>query len=173
MGAEDLTVPGHIFPLRAMDGGVLRRAGHTEAAVDLARLAGCYPAGVICEVLDEHGDMARLPELTDLARRHGLKMITIKDLIEYRTRKESLVRRIASTRLPTEFGEFTAVAYEATVYERHPPGSGHGRRGRRDPGARAHALRVLDRRRLPVAALRLRLPAAQGDGDHQGSRGRA
>jgi 3,4-dihydroxy 2-butanone 4-phosphate synthase/GTP cyclohydrolase II len=117
MGPEDLTVPGHIFPLRAMDGGVLRRAGHTEAAVDLARMAGCYPAGVICEVLDEHGDMARLPQLTDLARRHGLKMITIKDLIEYRTRKESLVRRIASTRLPTEFGEFTAVAYEATVYE--------------------------------------------------------
>ncbi len=95
MGAEDLTVPGHIFPLRAMDGGVLRRAGHTEAAVDLARMAGCYPAGVICEVLDEQGDMARLPQLTDLARRHGLKMITIKDLIEYRTRKESLVRRIA------------------------------------------------------------------------------
>jgi 3,4-dihydroxy 2-butanone 4-phosphate synthase/GTP cyclohydrolase II len=117
MGPEDLTVPGHIFPLRAMDGGVLRRAGHTEAAVDLARMAGCYPAGVICEVLDQHGDMARLPQLTDLARRHGLKMITIKDLIEYRTRKESLVRRIASTRLPTEFGEFTAVAYEATVYE--------------------------------------------------------
>ena len=77
MGPEDLTVPGHIFPLRAMDGGVLRRAGHTEAAVDLARMAGCYPAGVICEVLDEHGDMARLPQLTDLARRHGLKMITI------------------------------------------------------------------------------------------------
>jgi 3,4-dihydroxy 2-butanone 4-phosphate synthase/GTP cyclohydrolase II len=118
MGPEDLTVPGHIFPLRAMDGGVLRRAGHTEAAVDLARMAGCYPAGVICEVLDEHGDMARLPQLTELSRRHGLKMITIKDLIEYRTRKESLVRRIASTRLPTEFGEFTAVAYEATVYDR-------------------------------------------------------
>jgi 3,4-dihydroxy 2-butanone 4-phosphate synthase/GTP cyclohydrolase II len=118
MGPEDLTVPGHIFPLRAMDGGVLRRAGHTEAAVDLARMAGCYPAGVICEVLDEHGDMARLPQLTELSRRHGLKMITIKDLIEYRTRKESLVRRIASTRLPTEFGEFTAVAYEASVYER-------------------------------------------------------
>jgi 3,4-dihydroxy 2-butanone 4-phosphate synthase / GTP cyclohydrolase II len=117
MGPEDLTVPGHIFPLRAMDGGVLRRAGHTEAAVDLARMAGCYPAGVICEVLDEHGDMARLPQLTELAHRHGLKMITIKDLIEYRTRKESLVRRIAATRLPTEFGEFTAVAYEATVYE--------------------------------------------------------
>jgi 3,4-dihydroxy 2-butanone 4-phosphate synthase/GTP cyclohydrolase II len=116
--AADLTVPGHIFPLRAKDGGVLRRAGHTEAAIDLARLAGCAPAGVICEVLDERGNMARLPQLTELAMRHGLKMITIKDLIEYRTRKETLVRRVASTRLPTEFGEFTAVAYEATVYDR-------------------------------------------------------
>jgi 3,4-dihydroxy 2-butanone 4-phosphate synthase/GTP cyclohydrolase II len=116
--AEDLTVPGHIFPLRAKDGGVLRRAGHTEAAVDLARLAGCYPAGVICEVLDGRGNMARLSQLTELAMRHGLKMITIKDLIEYRTRKERLVRRIAATRLPTDLGEFTAVAYEATVYDR-------------------------------------------------------
>jgi 3,4-dihydroxy 2-butanone 4-phosphate synthase/GTP cyclohydrolase II len=118
MTAADLTVPGHIFPLRAKDGGVLRRAGHTEAAVDLARMAGCYPAGVICEVLDEQGGMARLSELYDIAKRFGLKMITIKDLIEYRTRKEKLVRRIASTRMPTEFGEFTAIAYEATVYDR-------------------------------------------------------
>ena len=118
MGAADLTVPGHIFPLRAKDGGVLRRAGHTEAAVDLARMAGCYPAGVICEVLDEQGGMARLPELYDVAKRFGLKMITIRDLIEYRTRKEKLVRRIASTRMPTDFGEFTAIAYEATVYDR-------------------------------------------------------
>jgi 3,4-dihydroxy 2-butanone 4-phosphate synthase / GTP cyclohydrolase II len=118
MTASDLTVPGHIFPLRAKDGGVLRRAGHTEAAVDLARLAGCYPAGVICEVLDEHGGMARLPQLYDVVGRFGLKMITIRDLIEYRTRKEKLVRRIASTRMPTDFGEFTAIAYEATVYDR-------------------------------------------------------
>jgi 3,4-dihydroxy 2-butanone 4-phosphate synthase/GTP cyclohydrolase II len=118
MTAADLTVPGHIFPLRAMEGGVLRRAGHTEASVDLARLAGCYPAGVICEVLDESGAMARLPQLTAIAARYGLKMITIKDLIEYRTQKEKLVRRFASTRLPTEFGEFTAIAYEATVYSR-------------------------------------------------------
>ena len=118
MTATDLTVPGHIFPLRAKDGGVLRRAGHTEAAVDLARMAGCYPAGVICEVLDEHGGMARLPQLYDVVGRFGLKMITIRDLIEYRTRKEKLVRRIASTRMPTDFGEFTAIAYEATVYDR-------------------------------------------------------
>ena len=118
MRAEDLTVPGHVFPLRAKDGGVLRRAGHTEAAVDLARLAGCYPAGVICEVLDENGGMARLPQLRELAGRWDLKMITIKDLIEYRTHREKLVRRIASTRMPTDFGEFTAIAYEATVYDR-------------------------------------------------------
>jgi 3,4-dihydroxy 2-butanone 4-phosphate synthase / GTP cyclohydrolase II len=118
MHAEDLTVPGHIFPLRAKDGGVLRRAGHTEAAVDLARLAGCYPAGVICEVLDHQGGMARLPELYDLAGRFRLKTITIKDLIEYRTHREKLVRRIADTRLPTDFGEFKAIAYEASVYDR-------------------------------------------------------
>jgi 3,4-dihydroxy 2-butanone 4-phosphate synthase/GTP cyclohydrolase II len=118
MTATDLVVPGHMFPLRAMEGGVLRRAGHTEAAVDLARMAGCYPAGVICEVLDESGSMARMPQLLELARRHRLKVITIKDLIEYRTQKEKLVRRVASTRLPTDFGEFTAIAYEATVYSR-------------------------------------------------------
>jgi 3,4-dihydroxy 2-butanone 4-phosphate synthase/GTP cyclohydrolase II len=115
MSARDLTAPGHIFPLRAMDGGVLRRAGHTEAAVDLARLAGCYPAGVICEVLDEDGGMARLPQLVDVANAFDLKMITIKALIEYRVRKEKLVRRIASAKMPTEYGEFTAVAYEASV----------------------------------------------------------
>src|SRR5437660_8651328 len=92
MTAEDLTRPGHILPLRAMPGGVLRRAGHTEAAVDLARLAGCYPAGVLCEVLDEDGASARMPHLAQRARQHRLKMITIKDLIAYRTRKEKLVR---------------------------------------------------------------------------------
>ncbi|HXG05371.1 MAG TPA: bifunctional 3,4-dihydroxy-2-butanone-4-phosphate synthase/GTP cyclohydrolase II [Candidatus Binatia bacterium] len=117
---EDLTRPGHILPLRAMPGGVLRRAGHTEAAVDLARLAGLTPAGVICEVMDEDGGMARVPQLAELARTHGLKMITIKDLIAYRTRKEKLVRRVAQTRLPTEFGLFTAIAYETTVESRTP-----------------------------------------------------
>jgi 3,4-dihydroxy 2-butanone 4-phosphate synthase/GTP cyclohydrolase II len=117
---EDLTRPGHIFPLRAMPGGVLRRAGHTEAAVDLARLAGLSPAGVICEVLDEEGGMARTPDLLGLARTHGLKCITIKDLIEYRIQKEKLVRRAATTRLPTEYGEFTVIAYETTVDERLP-----------------------------------------------------
>ena len=115
MGPRDLTAPGHIFPLRAMPGGVLRRAGHTEAAVDLARLAGCYPAGVICEVLDEDGGMARLPQLNELVRTYHLKMITIKALIEHRVRKEKLVRRVAAAKMPTEFGEFVAYAYEASV----------------------------------------------------------
>ena len=119
-GPEDLTRPGHILPLRAMPGGVLRRAGHTEAAVDLARMAGCFPAGVICEVLNEDGAMARMPHLAELARQHRLKMITIKDLIAYRTRKEKLVRRIAQTRLPTEFGTLVAIAYETTVESRTP-----------------------------------------------------
>jgi 3,4-dihydroxy 2-butanone 4-phosphate synthase / GTP cyclohydrolase II len=115
---SDLTRPGHIFPLRAMPGGVLRRAGHTEAAVDLARLAGRAPAGVICEILDESGGMARGPELAELAERFGLKMITIKGLIDYRRRHEKLIRRIATTKLPTEFGDFVAIAYETTVYSR-------------------------------------------------------
>src|SRR2546427_165228 len=99
---DDLARPGHIFPLRAMPGGVLRRAGHTEAAIDLARLAGCYPAGVICEILNDEGGMARVPDLLALGRRHGLKCITIRDLIEYRIHQEKLVRRAATTQLPTE-----------------------------------------------------------------------
>ena len=117
---DDLTRPGHIFPLRAMPGGVLRRAGHTEAAIDLARLAGCSPAGVICEVLNDEGGMARVQDLLSLAKRHGLKCITIKDLIEYRIQKEKLVRRAATTHLPTEYGEFTCIAYETTVDDRLP-----------------------------------------------------
>src|SRR5438132_12813014 len=117
---DDLTRPGHIFPLRAMPGGVLRRAGHTEAAIDLARLAGCGPAGVICEVLNDEGGMARVQDLLLLAKRHGLKCITIKDLIEYRIQKEKLVRRAATTQLPTEYGEFTCIAYETTVDDRLP-----------------------------------------------------
>jgi 3,4-dihydroxy 2-butanone 4-phosphate synthase/GTP cyclohydrolase II len=117
---EDLTRPGHIFPLRAMPGGVLRRAGHTEAAVDLARLAGFSPSGVICEVLDEDGGMARVPELLAVARQHKLKCITIKDLIEYRITKEKLIRRAATTVLPTDYGAFTVIAYETTVDDRLP-----------------------------------------------------
>jgi 3,4-dihydroxy 2-butanone 4-phosphate synthase/GTP cyclohydrolase II len=110
--ASDLARPGHMFPLRARDGGVLVRAGQTEAAVDLARIAGLYPAGVICEVMNEDGTMARVPELTKFAKKHGLLMITIADLIQYRMRTERLVKRVATAALPTEHGAFHIHAYE-------------------------------------------------------------
>jgi 3,4-dihydroxy 2-butanone 4-phosphate synthase/GTP cyclohydrolase II len=109
--AEDFAKPGHIFPLCAADEGVLRRAGHTEAAVDLAGMAGLSPAGVLCEIMDEDGHMARLPKLQDIARDHGMKILTIQDLIEYRRRFENHVSRIASTKCPTEFGEFDLHIY--------------------------------------------------------------
>ena len=112
---EDLARPGHIFPLRAADGGVLRRAGHTEAAVDLARLAGMKPAGVLCEIMAEDGTMARTPQLLELAIEFGLKVITITDLIEYRRYKEVLVQRGAEAVLPTKYGEFRLIAYEGTI----------------------------------------------------------
>ena len=109
---EDLTRPGHIFPLRARDGGVLVRTGHTEAAVDLCRLAGLSPAGVLCEILADDGTMARLPELERYATRHGLKMISVKDLVAYRHRHERSATRLVQTRLPTQQGEFTLLAYQ-------------------------------------------------------------
>jgi 3,4-dihydroxy 2-butanone 4-phosphate synthase/GTP cyclohydrolase II len=112
---QDLARPGHIFPLRAARGGVLRRAGHTEAAVDLTRLAGLKSAGVLCEIMADDGSMARIPELVAMARRHDLKIITICDLIEYRRRMEKLVRRVADASLPTRFGEFKLVAFEGTI----------------------------------------------------------
>jgi 3,4-dihydroxy 2-butanone 4-phosphate synthase/GTP cyclohydrolase II len=112
---EDLARPGHVFPIVAQDGGVLVRAGHTEASVDLARLAGLEPVGVLCEVMAESGRMARLPDLRRLARKHGLLMITVKDLIAYRRARESIVRRVVETRLPTEYGEFRAIVYEDVV----------------------------------------------------------
>jgi 3,4-dihydroxy 2-butanone 4-phosphate synthase/GTP cyclohydrolase II len=111
----DLARPGHVFPLRARTGGVLVRSGHTEAAVDLARIGGLYPAGVICEVMNEDGSMSRVPQLTKFARRHGLLMITIADLIRYRMRTESLVRQVARAQLPTEFGPFTIHAYDSRL----------------------------------------------------------
>jgi 3,4-dihydroxy 2-butanone 4-phosphate synthase/GTP cyclohydrolase II len=110
--AEDLGRPGHIFPLRAKDGGVLRRAGHTEAAVDLARLAGFEPAGVIVEILNEDGTMARLPQLIEIAQKFDLKIISIADLIDYRIKHESLIDRIVDVHLPTEFGDFQLFAYK-------------------------------------------------------------
>ena len=111
----DLARPGHIFPLKAQKGGVLRRAGQTEGSVDLARLAGLYPAGVICEIMNEDGTMARVPELAKFAKAHKLKIVTIKALIEYRMRRETFVKRAASARLPTVFGDFEAVAFENEV----------------------------------------------------------
>jgi 3,4-dihydroxy 2-butanone 4-phosphate synthase / GTP cyclohydrolase II len=113
--ASDLMRPGHIFPLRARPGGVLVRAGHTEAAVDLARLAGLTPAGVICEILNPDGTMARTPELARFAKRHKLRIITIADLIEYRRRNDRLIERKASARLPTRWGDFTVRAYEEVL----------------------------------------------------------
>ena len=113
--ARDLVRPGHMFPLRARDGGVLVRAGQTEAAVDLARIAGLSPAGVICEIMNEDGTMARVPELRRFARKHRLLMITIADLITYRMRNERLVRRAAAAKLPTEYGDFELVAFESII----------------------------------------------------------
>jgi 3,4-dihydroxy 2-butanone 4-phosphate synthase/GTP cyclohydrolase II len=111
----DLRRPGHVFPLRAREGGVLQRVGHTEAAVDLARLAGLYPAGVICEILDDDGTAARRPELEKFAKRHGLKSITVADLVAYRLRNERLVHRIAEARLPSEYGEWRVIGYRNDV----------------------------------------------------------
>jgi 3,4-dihydroxy 2-butanone 4-phosphate synthase/GTP cyclohydrolase II len=118
-GPNDLVRPGHVFPLRARDGGVLQRAGQTEAAVDLARLAGLNPAGVVCEVMNEDGTMARVGDLIPYCAEHGLKMITVADLIEYRRRHEKLVERTTSVRLPTAYGEFTAVAFRERLTGKH------------------------------------------------------
>ena len=116
---RDLVQPGHVFPLKSRAGGVLERAGQTEAAVDLARLAGLNPAGVICEVMNDDGTMARVPDLLDYCRRHGLLMITVADLIAYRRRHDKLVERVVSTALPTGFGEFQAVGYRSLVDDKH------------------------------------------------------
>ncbi len=113
--AADLARPGHIFPLRALDGGVLRRAGHTEAVIDLCRLAGLTPAGVLCEIMNEDGSMARVPELLVLAKRFGMRIITVKDLIAFRMRSEHLVERLVSTQLPTRHGEFTLHLYRGLL----------------------------------------------------------
>ena len=112
---EDIVRPGHMFPLRARDGGVLVRAGHTEAIVDLARLAGVYPAGIICEILNEDGAMARLPQLKLMAKRFGIKVVSVADLIAYRFRHERLVHRVAEAKLPTPYGNFTAIAYRSNI----------------------------------------------------------
>lgn len=117
--SSDFLRPGHIFPLIAKDGGVLKRSGHTETAVDLARLAGLYPTGVICEVMNDDGTMARLPQLLEFSKKHGLKIITVADLINYRRHKEKVVKAAAIAKLPTEYGEFKIVAYENIINGEH------------------------------------------------------
>ncbi len=117
--AGDLIQPGHVFPLKARPGGVLQRTGQTEAAVDLARLAGLTPAGVVCEVMNEDGTMARVPDLVEYCAKYGVKMITIAELVEYRRRTEKLVERTVSARLPTTYGDFTAVAFRETLTGKH------------------------------------------------------
>ncbi|HOL22290.1 MAG TPA: bifunctional 3,4-dihydroxy-2-butanone-4-phosphate synthase/GTP cyclohydrolase II [bacterium] len=112
---EDLARPGHIFPIKAKDGGVLVRAGHTEAAVDITRIAGLYPAGVMCEIMKDDGRMARIPDLIRFAKKHRLKIVTIKDLIEYRRKREKLVERVLSVHLPTDFGRFKLVLYRDKI----------------------------------------------------------
>ncbi len=118
-GPRDLVRPGHVFPLRARPGGVLQRAGQTEAAVDLARLAGLNPAGVVCEIANEDGSMARVPDLIEYCKRHDLLMVTVADLIEYRRRTEKLVERATTVRMPTAYGEFSAVAFKETFTGKH------------------------------------------------------
>lgn len=117
--AEDFVRPGHIFPLIAREGGVLKRAGHTEAAVDLARMAGLYPAGVICEIMNDDGTMARMPELMKYVEKHNLKIISIADLIQYRRKNEKLIRRAAVAKMPTKYGEFQIAAYENVINGEH------------------------------------------------------
>ena len=116
---EDVTRPGHIFPLKAREGGVLKRAGHTEAAVDLARMAGLYPAGVICEIMKNDGTMARLPDLIEYSQKFNIKLITIADLIKFRSHEEKLVHKAADALMPTKYGEFRVMAYESTINNEH------------------------------------------------------
>lgn len=116
---EDFTRPGHIFPLEAKAGGVLKRAGHTEAAVDLARIAGLYPAGVICEIMNEDGTMARVPELMEYVKKHNLKIITIEELIAYRRKNETLIDRVTEAKMPTKYGDFKIVGYVNKINGEH------------------------------------------------------
>jgi 3,4-dihydroxy 2-butanone 4-phosphate synthase / GTP cyclohydrolase II len=139
-GPDDLCQPGHVFPLKAKQGGVLERTGHTEASVDLSRLAGLIPAGVICEIMNEDGTMARVPDLAHYCERHRLKMITVADLIAYRRRTEKLVERVVATRLPTAFGEFSTVGYRSLVDDKHHLAMVKGEvAGREDVLVRVHS----------------------------------
>ena len=161
---QDLARPGHIFPLRAKKGGVLVRPGQTEASVDIARIAGLYPAGVICEIMNEDGTMSRLPELESLPSEYNLKMITVADLVRYRISKETLVKRAVETDLPTVYGRFRAVAYENIINgDVHlAMVMGDVRSRGTGAGARAHGERHL--RHVWLADRRHRLSTAHGAG---------
>jgi 3,4-dihydroxy 2-butanone 4-phosphate synthase/GTP cyclohydrolase II len=139
-GPGDLVQPGHVFPLRARPGGVLQRSGQTEAAVDLARLAGLNPAGVVCEIMNEDGTMARVPDLVPYCESHGLKLVAVEDLIEYRRRHEKLVERMTTVRLPTAYGEFTAVAFREVLTGKNHVALVRGEvEGREDVLVRVHS----------------------------------
>ena len=144
-GPRDLVQPGHVFPLRARRGGVLQRSGQTEAAVDLARLAGLIPAGVVCEIMKDDGTMARVPDLIGYCASHGLKMITVADLIEYRRRHEKLVERITSVNLPTALRQVHGGRLPRDAHRQAPRRARQGRRRRRAGRARARPFRVPDR----------------------------
>ncbi|GAG69128.1 unnamed protein product [marine sediment metagenome] len=116
--AEDISMPGHVFPLRANDGGVLKRAGHTEAAIDLARLTGLFPAGVLCEIMNDDGTMARLNQLEKIAKEFNMPIVTVESIIEYRRKKERLIRKIATAKLPTEYGKFDITVYQSVLDEK-------------------------------------------------------
>jgi len=138
--AEDLVRPGHTFPLRAFEGGVLKRAGHTEAAIDLAVLAGMYPAGVICEIMAADGTMARLPQLREFAETHNLDIASIADLIKYRMRNQHLIRKVAEVNLPTQYGDFKALVYESDLDSQHHIALVKGDiRGKKDVLVRVHS----------------------------------
>lgn len=137
---QDLARPGHVFPLRTVEGGVLRRAGHTEAASDLARLAGLYPSGVLCEIMSEDGSMARGQELYSFAREHRLPIVTVKDLIAYRRRREKLVKRVLETKLPTKYGNFRLLVYEDQLENYHHLALVKGEvRGKKEVLVRVHS----------------------------------
>ena len=159
---EELGKPGHIFPLKARKEGVLRRAGHTEAAVDLARLAGFEPAGVLVEILKEDGEMARLPDLEEVAKRWDLKLISVQDLIKYRLANESLITRDIAVKMPTELGRFRPLCLHPAQQRRPASGPGERRHQRPRAGAGARALLLRDRRYFRLLPLRLRPPAAPG-----------
>ena len=158
---NDLNRPGHIFPLRYRTGGVLKRAGHTEATVDLARAAGLTPAGVLCEIVTEDkSEMARLDDLESFAKKHDLPFISIADLIRYRRQNEKLVRLVSEARIPADGSGIPGLRLRVRAGQRAAPGPRDGRRGRNRGRPGARPLRVPDRRRVRLAALRLRAPAA-------------